>query len=82
MWQVPYRSLVPKTIQNLLVAGRCFGFEQGLWYDAREVGTCIMTGEAAGCAAAQAVMQRRSNRDVDVRQLQKSLRAAGAKLDW
>ncbi len=82
MWQVPYRSLVPKTMGNLLVAGRCFGFEKGLMYDAREVGTCIMTGEAAGTAAAQAVANRCSCRDVDVPLLQKKLRAAGAKLDW
>ena len=82
MWQVPYRSLVPKTMGNLLVAGRCFGFEKGLMYDAREVGTCIMTGEAAGAAAAQAVSSRCSCRDVDVPRLQKTLRDAGAKLDW
>ncbi len=82
MWQVPYRSLVPKRMNNLLVAGRCFGFEKGLMYDAREVGTCIMTGEAAGAAAAQAVSSRCSCRDVDVPRLQKTLRSAGAKLDW
>lgn len=82
IWQVPYRSIVPKTMNNLLVAGRCFGFEQGLRYDAREVGTCIMTGEAAGAAAAQAVAFRCSCRDVDVPRLQKTLRSAGAKLDW
>ena len=82
IWQIPYRSLVPKKVENLLVAGRCFGFEEGLMYDAREVGTCIMTGEAAGAAAAQAVSLRRSCRDVDVQRLQSTLRAAGAKLDW
>lgn len=82
MWQVPYRSLVPRTMGNLLVAGRCFGFEKGLMYDAREVGTCIMTGEAAGTAAAQAVADRCSCRDIDVPRLQKTLRAGGAKLDW
>lgn len=82
MWQIPYRSLVPKKTRNLLVAGRCFGFEKGLMYDAREVGTCIMTGEAAGTAAALAVSGRCDCRDVDVSCLQKSLRSAGVKLDW
>ena len=81
MWQVPYRSLVPKTVPNLLVAGRCFGYEQALRYDAREVGTCILTGEAAGIAAAQAVTRRVSCRDVDVDLLRSELRKAGAKLD-
>lgn len=82
MWQVPYRSLVPKKIPNLLVAGRCFGFEQELRYDAREVGTCLMTGQAAGTAAAQAVAGRLSCRDVDVKLLQKTLRDNNVKLDW
>lgn len=82
MWQVPYRSLVPKRVPNLLVAGRCFGYEYDLKYDAREVGTCIMTGEAAGAAAAQAISARCSCRDVDVQRLQASLRSHGAKLDW
>jgi len=82
IWQIPYRSMVPKKIHNLLVAGRCFGFEEGLMYDAREVGTCIMTGEAAGTAAAQAVVSRCSGREVDITSLQKTLRANGVKLDW
>jgi len=81
IWQIPYRSLVPKKTHNLLVAGRCFGFEKGLMYDAREVGTCIMTGEAAGAAAALAVSSRCSVRDMGVPRLQKTLRDAGAKLD-
>lgn len=82
MWQVPYRSLVPKTVNNLLVAGRCFGYEQNLRYDAREVGTCFMTGEAAGFAAAQAISMRQSCRDIDVRILQDTLRKNNVKLDW
>ena len=82
MWQIPYRSLVPKTVENLLAAGRCFGYEQNLRYDAREVGTCLMTGEAAGFAAAQAVSKRQSCRDINVRLLQKTLRKNNVKLDW
>ena len=82
MWQIPYRSIVPKKVPNLLVAGRCFGFEEELMYDAREVGTCLMTGQAAGTAAAQAMAFRQSCRDVDVKLLQKTLRANNVKLDW
>lgn len=82
MWQIPYSSITPKTVGNLLVAGRCFGFEKPLTYDSREVGTCFMTGQAAGVAAAQAVNLRRSCRDVDVAKLQERLRATNVKLDW
>ena len=82
MWQIPYRSLVPKKVSNLLVAGRCIGFEEELMYDAREVGTCLMTGQAAGTAAAQALAYRQSCREIDVKLLQKTLRANNVKLDW
>jgi len=81
IWQVPYTSLVPKTVKNLLVGGRCFGFERPLTYDSREVGTCFMTGQAAGTAAALAVLERTSNRELDIRLLQKTLREADVKLD-
>lgn len=77
VWQVPYSAITPKTVSNLLVAGRCFGFEKPLTYDAREIGTCLMTGQAAGTAAAQAVLSRCSCRDVDVRRLQDTLKKNG-----
>lgn len=82
MWQVPYSSLVPKTVSNLLVAGRCFGYEENLMYDAREVGTCFLTGEAAGTAAAQAIKMRQGCRDIDIKRLQETLRTNNVKLDW
>ena len=74
MWQVPYSAITPKTVPNLLVGGRCFGFERPLTYDAREIGCCFMTGQAAGTAAAIAVASRCSCREVDIRALQQSLK--------
>ncbi|MCQ2180371.1 MAG: FAD-dependent oxidoreductase [Bacteroidales bacterium] len=82
MWQIPYSAITPKKVSNLLVGGRCFGFEEPLTFDAREVGTCFMTGQAAGTAAAIAVASRCSSRDVDIRTLQASLREQNVKLDW
>ena len=79
-WQVPYRALLPKTVDNLLVAGRCFGFERPLTYDAREVGTCFMTGQAAGTAASLCSSGRSSNREVDVRKLQSLLKRDNVRL--
>lgn len=80
IWQVPYSSIVPKTVPNLLVAGRCFGFDRDLARDAREIGACLMTGQAAGIAAALAVRNRCSNRELDVVSLQKALRDSKVKL--
>lgn len=82
IWQIPYSALTPKRMNNLLVAGRCFGFERGLTYDSREVGTCFMTGQAAGTAAGLAVQARCSCRDVNISKLQTALRKQNVKLDW
>ena len=82
MWQIPYSAITPRHVPNLLVAGRCFGFEKELTYDAREIGTCLATGQAAGVAASLAVSRRQSNREVDIPTLQARLRAQGVKLDF
>ncbi|MCQ2165211.1 MAG: FAD-dependent oxidoreductase [Bacteroidales bacterium] len=82
IWQVPYSALLPKKVTNLLVAGRCFGFERGLTYDAREIGTCLMTGQAAGTAAGIAALKRCGCREVNVPELQANLRRQKVKLDW
>ena len=82
IWQIPYTALVPRHVPNLLVAGRCFGFEKELTYDAREIGTCLVTGQAAGVAASMAAARRQSNREVDIPDLQARLKAQGVKLDF
>ncbi len=80
LWQIPYRSLVPKKTHNLLVAGRCFSFEKALVEDARIIGTCLVTGHGAGAAASVAVKSRASVRDVDVKAVQRILKDQGANL--
>ncbi len=81
IWQIPYSALLPKRVENLIVAGRCFGFDRDLAYDAREIGTCFVTGQAAGVAVAQAIKARAGVRDIDVKQLQQTLRKQGALLE-
>ena len=80
IWQIPYRSLTPKRVPNLLVSGRCFGFDKDLTYDAREIGTCLVTGQAAGTAAALSSAFRTSVQDVDVQLVQQKLIEQGAKI--
>ena len=80
-WQIPYSSLVPKTCPNLLVGGRCFGYEEELSYDAREIGTCLVTGQAAGTASALALLDRTSVQDVDIDKLRTSLLSQKVKLE-
>lgn len=80
MWQIPYRALLPKHCPNLIVGGRCIGAEKGVTFDAREVGTCLITGQAAGTAAWIALSQRTSVQDADISLIQKTLISRGAKI--
>lgn len=80
-WQIPYSSLLPKKCPNLIVAGRCFGFDEALVYDAREIGTCLVTGQAAGTASALAVLKRTGVQDVNIDDLRRCLTEQGVRLE-
>ncbi len=71
-YEIPYRCIVPKTIENLLVASGKSASTQprGLL---RGMTTCIMLGQAAGVAAATSVEREEKPRMVKVKELQISL---------
>lgn len=77
---VPYRSLLPKTIDNLLVVGRCISAEDDIMGRLRLIPVCSATGEAAGVAAAMAAAQGVSAKAVDIGQLQAQLTEQGVEL--
>ena len=80
-WQIPYRALLPRHTDNLLVAGRCFSYEEALTDDAREIGTCLVTGQGAGTAAALAVKGNDAVRNVSTARLKSELEAQGVWFD-
>jgi len=57
-FDIPYRSLVPLKIENLLVAGRCISADRFAQSALRIGGTCMSTGEAAGTAAAISIREK------------------------
>ena len=71
--QLPFRMLVPPSVDNLLVAGRCAGMEHLGQSAARASGACFVMGQAAGTAAALRCQGRFS-----VQRLQQELLADGA----
>ena len=77
-YTTPYRAIVPKGIDNLLVAGRHYSATSSAQKMSREIPPCMAMGEAAGVAAAMAIDAGVNVRDVDVKRLQAKLRAQGA----
>lgn len=77
---IPYRALVPKKTNNLLIAGRCFSsdVEANNWTNL--IPHCITTGEAAGVAAVLALEANVQPRDIDVKALQARLKRQGVYL--
>jgi hypothetical protein len=70
---VPYRALIPRQVQNLLVAGRCLSCDHDAHASLRGAATCMGMGHVAGTAAALAVASRGLVREVEVQQLQARL---------
>ncbi len=77
-YDIPYRSLLPQRLRNLIVAGRCISVDHRVHHATKEIPACMATGEAAGTAAALAVRSGRELPDLDVAALRDALRAAGA----
>jgi hypothetical protein len=73
LWQIPLRSLIPQKTANLVVAGRCFSYEKALVEDARIIGAALLTGQAAGVAAAVCLKNDVSIQEADARKVQKIL---------
>src|SRR5580698_5998722 len=73
-----YRSLLPKGVGGLLVAGRHYSATSTAQKSSREIPPCMAMGEAAGIAAALALESSVAVADIDVRALQRRLRARGA----
>jgi hypothetical protein len=81
VYNIPYRSLLSRSIENLLVAGRCLSVDHRVHHATKEIPPCMATGQAAGTAAALAARDNVSARQVDVVALQARLREQGAILE-
>lgn len=79
--QIPYRCLVPEKMDGLLAAGRCLSASHEALAALRVMGTCMVTGQAAGTAAALATRLRVRVRDITGEFLQAELRKYGAILE-
>ena len=70
---IPYRSLLPKGVENMLVGCRAFSSDQEANNFFNLIPHCVAMGEAAGTAAAISVKQGTTVRNVDFAALRKQL---------
>lgn len=79
-YDIPYRSLVARGVEGLMMAGKCLSATHEAIASTRVIPICMAQGQAAGTAAALAVKAKRSPREIDVKLLQATLIAQGAEL--
>jgi len=79
-FNIPYRALVPKSVDNLLVAGRCISCTHEASGCIRPTVQCMITGEAAGVAAAICAEHGTPARELDTGNLRATLAAQGVVL--
>jgi hypothetical protein len=74
---MPYRCMVPRKVDNMLVACRAFGSEAIVNEYFNLIPHCIALGQAAGTAAAQSIASGMDLRKIDIKALQASLKKQG-----
>lgn len=79
-FHVPYRSLVPKGIGNLLVAGRSIGGDKTSHAAVRNMMCCAVSGQGAGAAAAMSLRTDAPFDRLDVAAVQQELKRQGARI--
>jgi hypothetical protein len=72
-FHIPFRSLIPKGIENLLVAGRCISAEYNALGSVRSQAASMVTGQAVGTAAALSVKGNGTPRELPMSKLQSVL---------
>lgn len=76
-YYTPYRALLPRKVEQLLVAGRHYSATEPAQKISREIPPCMAMGQAAGIAAALALNSGVTVRKVDARRIQKLVRDQG-----
>ena len=79
-YDIPYRSLVPKKIDNLLISGRCISADHVAHASLRVIATCFAIGQAAGTAAAMSLASNCDPKDLSGVEVRETLKSAGVPL--
>ena len=78
---IPYRTLLPLQVDDLLMAGRCFSSTHDAHASVRSMAQCMAMGQAVGTAAAMCVQASVTPRELNTGALRDTLRCDGAMLE-
>jgi hypothetical protein len=70
VWEVPYGSILPQKVDNLLVVGRCSAAEEYVWQVTRLIQSAALTGQVAGIAATLALRRKTTPRALEIKLVQ------------
>jgi FAD dependent oxidoreductase len=76
-YYTPYRSMLPREVEGLLVAGRHYSATQSAQKLSREIPPCMSMGQSAGVAAALALSANVAPRRIEPRAIRAAVRAQG-----
>ena len=79
-YTIPFRSLVSKDAENLMMAGKCISATHEAIGSTRVIPICMGQAQAVGTAAAMAVDTSKTVRDIPIRDLQNRLIDQGAEI--
>lgn len=77
-YRIPYRSMIPKGADNLIVAGRSISADREAFASIRVMSTAMALGQAAGTAAALCGKQALPVHALDAAELRSTLKEQGA----
>jgi hypothetical protein len=76
-YQVPFRCMLPRHIENLLFAGRCISADSAALASVRGMATCMGLGQAAGTAAGKSIREKKRIQNLNYEELIQELREYG-----
>ncbi len=79
---IPYRTLLPQRVDNLICPGRVVSVEHAVLGPLRVQAPCMAMGEAAGQACGQIVQNNAAFHDIDIKKLRRQLIDQGAIVEW
>ena len=82
VYEIPYRSLIVGGFPNIFAVGRIISASRDAWEATRVIPPAVLTGQAAGTAAALAVQKGYTATEMPIDHLQKNLHDSGVILHY